>query len=158
HSRERCLAELDAKRMELKSLPPLPVSYIGVRKQPEPTHKLKRGDVRTPEEIVTPGALSAIAELNSDFGLAADASEAERRRRFPEWLADPRNPLPARVMANRVWHYHFGTGLVSTPNDFGASGSKPSHPELLDWLASELIARGWSVKALHRLIVNSATY
>jgi hypothetical protein len=73
-------------------------------------------------------------------------------------LADPRNPLPARVLVNRIWGYHFGQGLVGTPSDLGRSGTKPSHPELLDWLAGEFIARGWSQKALHRLIVFSETY
>ena len=78
--------------------------------------------------------------------------------KFAEWLADPRNPLPARVMANRIWHFHFGQGLVATPSDFGASGARPTHPELLDWLAAKFIESGWSVKALHRLIVTSAAY
>jgi hypothetical protein len=90
--------------------------------------------------------------------LAPDAPEADRRRRFADWLADPRNPLPARVLVNRIWGFHFGQGLVSTPSDLGRSGSKPSHPELLDWLASEFISHGWSIKALHRLIVSSETY
>jgi hypothetical protein len=111
-----------------------------------------------PEEVVTPAALSAVADLDPEFGLPADAPEAERRLKFAEWLVDPRNPLPARVMANRVWHLHFGEGLVTTPNDFGMSGARPSHPELLDWLAVKFIQNGWSLKALHRLIVNSATY
>ena len=97
-------------------------------------------------------------DLSPDFGLAADAPEAQRRLKFADWLADPRNPLPARVMVNRVWHLHFGQGLVTTPNDFGVSGARPTHPELLDWLAAKFIESGWSVKALHRLIVTSATY
>jgi len=134
------------------------LSYIGTRVQPEPTKRFKRGDVNSPAEIVAPGALSAIAGLSADFGLAPDAPEATRRVKFAEWLADPRNPLPARVMANRVWQYHFGQGLVATPNDFGANGVRPTHPELLDWLASEFIASGWSLKSVHRLILNSAAY
>ncbi len=136
----------------------LPVSYVGTRVQPEPTKRLKRGEVTSPAEVVAPGALAAIENLNAEFGLAADVPEAERRLKFAEWLSDPRNPLPARVMANRIWYLHFGQGLVATPNDFGAGGTAPSHPELLDWLATQLIESGWSVKALHRLIVNSATY
>ena len=156
--RENVLKEAKRLRSELDSVKPLPVSYAGTRKQPESTHRLKRGDVRTPEEIVTPGALSALVELNPDFGLPADAPEAQRRLKFAAWLTDPHNPLPARVMVNRVWHFHFGQGLVATPNDFGVSGARPSHPELLDWLAAKFIAAGWSVKALHRLIVTSATY
>ncbi|HKP36144.1 MAG TPA: DUF1553 domain-containing protein [Pyrinomonadaceae bacterium] len=141
-----------------EALPKLPVSYAGMRVQPTPTHKLKRGDVNSPEEVVTPAGLSAIIDVDPEFGLAADAPEAERRIKFAEWLANPRNPLPARVMANRVWQYHFGQGLVATPSDFGVSGARPTHPELLDWLAAKFIESGWSVKALHRLIVNSATY
>jgi hypothetical protein len=142
----------------IAAIKPLPVSYIGTRVQPDPTKRLKRGNVTSPQEVVAPGALSAIANLNADFGLTPDAPEAERRRKFAEWLGDPRNPLPARVMANRVWQYHFGHGLVATPSDFGANGARPSHPELLDWLASRFIESGWSVKTLHRLIVNSAAY
>jgi len=136
----------------------LPVSYAGVRVQPPPARVLARGDVRTPGDVVPPGGLSAVPGLPADLGLEADAAEAERRRRFADWLADPRNPLPARVMANRVWQFHFGTGLVATPSDFGAAGSLPSHPELLDWLAARFVADGWSVKSLHRLIVRSAAY
>ena len=136
----------------------LPVSYVGTRVQPEPTKRLKRGEVTSPAEVVAPGALSAIANLNAEFGLAADSPEAERRLKFAEWISDARNPLPARVMANRIWQHHFGQGLVATPNDFGASGVAPTNPELLDWLATQLIDSGWSVKAMHRLIVSSATY
>ncbi len=159
-AREAALS--DAKRIEqaLGALKVVasPVSYVGTRVQPAPTRRLKRGDVLSPDEVVTPGALSAIAELNPDLGLAADAPEAQRRLKFADWVADARNPLPARVMANRIWHHHFGQGLVATPNDFGVSGARPSHPELLDYLAAKFIAGGWSVKNLHRLIVNSATY
>jgi hypothetical protein len=135
-----------------------PVSYIGARVQPEPTKRLRRGSVATPAEVVSPGGLSAIAGLSPDFGLAADAPEAERRSKFAQWLTDARNPLPARVMANRVWQYHFGQGLVASPSDFGVNGARPTHPELLDFLACELIDSGWSVKHLHRLILTSATF
>jgi hypothetical protein len=114
--------------------------------------------VKFPEDIVSPGALSALKSLNAEFGLTPDAPEAERRLKFADWLANPKNPLPARVLVNRVWHFHFGQGLVTTPNDFGASGARPTHPELLDWLASRFIEGGWSIKALHRSIVTSATY
>ncbi len=134
------------------------VSYAGTRFQPPPTRRLIRGEVNSPDEVVTPGGLAAIAVPGADFGLAADAPEAQRRLEFAAWLTDPRHPLPARVMANRVWHYHFGQGIVATPNDFGVAGAAPSHPELLDWLAVRFRQSGWSVKALHRLIVNSAVY
>ncbi len=134
------------------------VAYAGKREQPAPTKALKRGDVKSPGDVVAPSGLSAVTAVNADLGLAADAPEAQRRLKFADWLADAHNPLPARVMANRVWQFHFGQGLVTTPSDFGVSGAKPSHPELLDWLASEFIASGWSLKSLHRLIVTSATY
>ena len=153
-------AEAAIRRVKnsLAELQKLPVSYAGIRVQPPITKRLKRGDVTSPDEVVTPGALSAVFELEPDFGLAADSPEKERRLKFADWLADARNPLPARVMANRVWHLHCGQGLVATPNDFGVSGERPSHPELLDWLAIKFIESGWSIKSLHRLIVNSATY
>lgn len=134
------------------------VSYVGVRVQPEPTKRLKRGEVTSPAEVVAPGAIAALPNLDANFGLAPDAPEAERRLKFAAWISDAHNPLPARVMVNRIWYLHFGQGIVSTPNDFGASGAHPTHPELLDWLASRFIESGWSVKAIHRLIVNSATY
>ena len=157
--RVAALAQIAAVRAQSEARKPdRRVSYAGTREQPEPTHRLKRGDVNSPDEVVTPGALAAVADLSPDFGLAADAPEAQRRLKFADWLADARNPLPARVMANRVWHFHFGQGLVSSTNDFGVSGAKPSHPELLDWLAGKFIDSGWSVKSLHRLIVHSATY
>ena len=135
-----------------------PVGYVGTRVQPEPTRALTRGDVKSPGDVVTPGGLGAIRTVSADFGLRADAPEAQRRLKFSEWLANPANPLPARVLVNRVWHFHFGQGLVATPSDFGRSGAAPSHPELIDWLASEFVAQGWSIKALHRWIVTSVTY
>ena len=152
------LADLQRAKRSLDRLAKLPVSYVGTRVQPPITKRLKRGDVNSPDEDVAPGALSAIYDLDPNFGLAADAPEKDRRLKFAEWLTDNRNPLPARVMVNRVWHLHFGQGIVATPNDFGASGDRPSHPELLDWLATKFIDSGWSVKTLHRLIVQSATY
>ncbi len=92
------------------------------------------------------------------LGARSRAPEAERRAALARWIADPANPLPARVMVNRVWHYHFGRGIVATPSDFGFNGAAPSHPELLDWLASTYIAGGWRLKPIHRLIVTSAAY
>jgi len=86
------------------------------------------------------------------------AESTGRRRVLADWLVEPSNPLPARVMANRLWQYHFGRGIVETENDFGTQGSYPTHPELLDYLARHFIASGWSMKRLHELIVTSATY
>jgi hypothetical protein len=85
-------------------------------------------------------------------------AEQQRRLNLANWIASPNNPLTARVMVNRIWLNHFGRGLVDTPSDFGVNGAKPSHPELLDWLAAEFIRSGWSIKHMHRLILNSATY
>jgi hypothetical protein len=138
--------------------PQPPLVYAANPQQPSPTYLLARGDVLSKKEVAAPRGLSAVSRPSPDLGLAPDAPEAERRRRFANWLTDPRHPLLARVMVNRVWHYHFGRGLVETPNDLGASGGRPSHPELLDWLASEFIRSGWSVKHLHRQILNTATY
>ena len=159
-TRESSLAEMQQARAALDTLQKTDsqVSYAGVRIQPIPTKRLVRGDVHSEAEVVTPGALSAVMEVDSDFGLPADAPEAKRRLKFADWLADGKNPLPARVMVNRIWHLHFGQGIVATPNDFGGSGMHPTHPELLDWLAAKFIESGWSVKSLHRLILNSATY
>ena len=159
-ARLAALQKLQGIREELNGFKPIALgkSYVGTRIQPEPTKRLVRGNVNQPAEVVSPGALSAITALKSDFRLPADAPEAQRRLMFSEWLASPKNPLPARVMANRIWHLHFGQGIVSTPNDFGVNGMPPSHPELLDWLATTFIENGWSVKAMHRLIVNSRSY
>ena len=157
--RDTALAHLKKAQAELDGIKPSrEVTYAGVRVQSPPTNLFRRGDVKSPGDVVTPGALSAIVDVNPNFGLTADAPEAQRRVKFAEWLADPRNPLPARVMANRIWQYHFGQSLVPTPSDFGVNGARPTHPELLDWLAAKFIESGWSVKALHRLIVNSAAY
>jgi hypothetical protein len=158
-ARDQALEQIARAQAALAAMDrPLPMAYVGRREQPKATHVLKRGDVLSPGAVVAAAGLSALKSLPAELGLDAEAPEAERRRRFADWLADPRNPLPARVLVNRVWQYHFGQGLVATPSDFGISGARPTHPELLDWLASEFIASGWSLKVLHRLILNSETY
>jgi hypothetical protein len=106
---------------------------------------------------VTPGALSCVQAISADIA-AEDAPEGKRREALARWIVDPKNPLTRRVIVNRLWHYHFGVGLVDTPSDFGFLGGRPSHPELLDWLAEELLARGWSLKEMHRLMVLSSAY
>ncbi|MEO8426964.1 MAG: PSD1 and planctomycete cytochrome C domain-containing protein [Verrucomicrobiota bacterium] len=159
-SRQRAslLAELQSERGVLGKIPTIPLAYAGSRQQPEPTHRLVRGDVEREGELVSPGALSVVAKPSPEFGLAPDAPEADRRRRFAEWICNADHPLTARVMVNRIWQQHFGNGIVGTPSDFGVNGERPSHPELLDWLALQFIEQGWSVKQLHRLIVTSSTY
>jgi hypothetical protein len=136
----------------------LPFTYAAKPSPPPPTFILNRGDVEKPGERVSAGGLSAVKSPSGDFGLAIDAPEGVRRHKLAEWVADPSNPLTARVIVNRVWHYHFGTGLVATPNDFGRNGDRPSHPELLDWLAADFLAQGCRLKALHRRIMLSSTY
>ncbi len=152
------IAKVDALQKELQSFTEPPMAYAGTFKQPEPTHRLHRGDHMSPREIVAPEGLSLFKEKLGSFKLAPDAPEQQRRLAFAKWLTDPRNPLPARVMVNRIWHYIFGTGLVATPSDFGHMGFKPTHPELLDWLANEFIRSGWSVKHIQRLILTSRTF
>tara|TARA_Y100001934_G_scaffold282787_1_gene398399 strand:- start:887 stop:3907 length:3021 start_codon:yes stop_codon:yes gene_type:complete len=122
--------------------------------KPETVHLLKRGDAEQPQEEVTPTVLSALGELS----LAKDAPEADRRLALANWIANAKNPLTARVAVNRIWQFHFGAGLVLTSSDFGRNGAKPSHPELLDWLAHEFVRSGWSVKHMHKLIMLSDTY
>jgi len=133
-----------------------PLAYSGVRRQPGPVHVLLRGDVQKPAEVALPAGLSHVRARR--FELPSEAPEGLRRLKFAEWVVDPNNPLTARVMVNRLWQQHFGQGLVETPSDFGFNGGRPSHPELLDWLAGEFMASGWSVKHMHRLIMTSAAY
>lgn len=142
----------------LKAFPEPEKAHAIKAEPPPPTHVLIRGDVNRKGERVTPGVLSCLAQGDSSLGLAEGSSEGERRRRIAEWITSANNPLFARVMVNRVWNYHFGTGLVDTPNDFGFNGGRPSHPELLDSLARQFIQQGWSLKKLHREIVLSQTY
>jgi mono/diheme cytochrome c family protein len=126
--------------------------------EPRPIHLLSRGNVLAPTREVGPGSLSLIEGLVSRFDLPADHAEGDRRTALAKWLTDPANPLLWRSIVNRVWLYHFGRGLVDTPDDFGRMGGAPSHPALLDWLAAGFRDGGGSIKDLHRAIVNSATY
>ncbi len=152
-------AELLAKQAQLRDrLAQLGTTmkvYAGTFSQPGPTYLLVRGDPTRKGPEVRPSAIACIRP-----GLALDPAvpEAERRASLARWIAHPANPLSARVMVNRVWQYHFGRGIVATPSDFGFNGGTPSHPELLDWLASAYIDNGWRLKPIHRLIVLSFTY
>ncbi|MBX7208602.1 MAG: DUF1553 domain-containing protein [Verrucomicrobiaceae bacterium] len=137
------------------SAPKGPQVYAGTFQTPGPTHRNHRGDPMQPREEVTPAVLSMIGK---PLSLPANEPDQKRRIALANWIASPDNPLTARVIVNRLWHYHFGTGLVDTPSDFGINGSRPTHPELLDFLASELISHGWSLKHIHRLILNSKAY
>jgi hypothetical protein len=135
--------------------------YAANPEQPTNTFVLRRGEPDKSEDQVRAGALSAVKLPTAELGLNADAPEGERRRRFANWITHPDNPLTARVIVNRVWHYHFGRGLVATPNDLGKMGERPAHPELLDWLARWFVSpdgANWSLKRLHRLIVTSEAW
>jgi hypothetical protein len=132
--------------------------YAGTFKQPAPTRLMHRGDHLSPRDVVAPEGLNALNAMLRPLNMKPDAPERDRRIAFAKWLTDRKNPLTARVMVNRIWHYHFGRGLVATPSDFGDMGFRPSHPDLLDWLAMEFMENGWSVKHIHRLILNSRTY
>ena len=149
---------LARERQLLREAERLPMVYAGAPEKPEASFVLIRGDVEKRGEEVSPGGLSAVAAPPGDFALPAGASEGLGRLRFAEWVASPENPLTARVMANRIWHYHFGRGIAAATSDFGRNGEPPSHPQLLDWLAREFIDGGWSVKRIQRLIVLSSTY
>lgn len=125
------------------------------------TKLFHRGDYRQPMQTISPGTLSVCSPENGRTEFAAkslDLPTTGRRLAFARWLAGPDNPLTARVIANRVWMHHFGRGIVATPADFGRLGTMPSHPALLDWLASELRDSGWSIKHLHRAIMLSTAY
>ena len=129
------------------------------------TWVLGRGVVKNRRERVDPGPPGLLlASMQRAGGTAAgipervDEQRSGRRRALAQWLLDPRHPLTARVMANRLWQHHFGRGLVATPSDFGTRGARPSHPELLDWLAQELVRQQWRLKPMHRMLVLSETY
>ena len=128
--------------------------YAGLFEEPDPVRLLRRGNPRSPQDVIPPGALSALPALALDSA----SPERERRVALARWMVTAGRALTARVLVNRVWHYHFGTGIVDTPSDFGGNGSLPTHPKLLDWLASEFIRSGWSIKHVHRLILCSSTY
>lgn len=128
--------------------------YAGTFQQPGPTHRLFRGEPTAQREQVEPGTVAALGKL----AISEATPEQQRRLALADWIASKENPLTARVIVNRLWQFHMGKGLVATPSDFGKAGVSPTHPELLDWLARELMDHNWSLKHVHRLILNSATY
>jgi hypothetical protein len=146
--------ELARLEKELTGLQTTQKVYAGTFRKPDKTFLLNRGDPEQQGERVDPAIPAALGNLSLD----PTSTEQERRVALARWIGSESNPLTARVLMNRIWQYHFGRGLVDTASDFGRNGTKPSHPELLDWLAIEFIRGGWSIKKLHRLILNSATY
>ncbi len=129
------------------------------RYEAPPSHLLIRGDPNSKGPLMKPGFVTAATYGNPPAEIPpADGRTSGRRRALAEWLASPQNPLTARVIVNRIWHHHFGRGIVATLDNFGKMGDPPTHPELLDYLAVEFINRGWSIKQMHRLIMTSAAY
>jgi hypothetical protein len=160
-------AKIDAAGQEIKEAESKLIHLPSIRMlndidpAPPPTHVLLRGDPLNPGEIVQPGVPEVLSRAPLPYAAPAvpeGAKTTGRRRAFAEWLTQPGHPLTARVMVNRVWAGHFGAGIVASLDNFGKSGAAPTHPELLDWLATEFVRQGWSLKKLHKLIVMSSAY
>ncbi len=148
------VADLDRLQREKTKLETPQMAFAGTFRQPETTFVLRRGDAEQRDGEIGPAVPAIFQEANDLQKL----SDQERRLELGKWLTSPQNPLTARVMVNRIWQGHFGRGLVETPNDFGVNGVRPTHPELLDWLACEFMEHGWSIKHMQRLILSSQTY
>jgi hypothetical protein len=149
------------RELEGKKLPEPRIRALWDRGEPSPTYISRRGDYLSPGRLVGPGVPSVLTDGKTPFEIKPPYSGAKstgRRLAFARWLTQTDQPLTARVMVNRLWKYHFGAGLVTTLDNFGKVGARPSHPELLDWLAREFVARGWSFKEMHRLMLTSSTY
>jgi hypothetical protein len=154
-------AERRVKELEAQRTPEPKVRALWDRGTPSPTNVLKRGNYLTPGPLVGPGFPSVLTDGRTPFAVTPPwpgANKTGRRLALARWLVRPDHPLTARVMVNRIWKHHFGTGIVATLDNFGTTGARPTHPELLDWLATEFVREGWSIKAMHRLIMTSSTY
>ena len=156
---QRIAQALEALEQRIKAVPPPRRVWIGSRHEDKgPFHVFLGGDPQKKGSAVAPASLSVFENVTPAYQLDAQSPEAQRRQQLAEWITHPKNPLTPRVLANRIWQHHFGTGIVDTPNDFGFMGGAPSHPELLDYLALSLKKEGWRLKPLHRLIMNSKAY
>ena len=133
---------------------PLPFGFIATDIKPQPADTLLKK--RTSEEVIEPAFLTLLGEASPR--IEENGATTGRRTALANWIADPKNPLSTRVIVNRVWQRHFAAGLAPSPNDFGKLGGTPTHPELLDWLASRFLDNGWRLKHLHRFIMTSAAY
>jgi hypothetical protein len=145
---------LELARKHLNDASTIPVRVLAHVEKPLEVKVLKRGELEMPGDVVEPGFPTRLGVKAA----AADFSPEHRRASLAEWIASNKNPLTARVIVNRLWQWHFGEGLVRTPNDFGVHGDRPTHPELLDWLAVEFMEHGWSIKHINRLILLSSAY
>ncbi len=156
-AREKLLLRLGEAYAALP--PPYPTATVLAHSEIVPdVHIAVRGDFRNPGEEVGPGFPAVLCDGKDLAEPAERPFVPQRRKALALWLTQPDHPLTARVMVNRIWQWHFGRGIVATSNDFGRQGDLPTHPELLDWLATEFVARGWSIKAMHRLMMLSSTY
>jgi hypothetical protein len=147
------IGQLRAAQGELNRLNAGPQTFAASFASPDPTWLLRRGDPMQRLEKLPPSIPVVLGKLQPK-----DATEPARRLALAQHLTRPDHPLTARILVNRVWQQHFGTGLVDTPSDFGKMGNAPTHPQLLDWLASEFVRQGWSIKKLHHLILTSRAY
>ncbi|AMV20516.1 DUF1553 domain-containing protein [Planctomyces sp. SH-PL14] len=155
---EQLPQEIAKREAALGALPESQKVYAVVSDSQPPVVRVhRRGNPEDEADEVAPGAIAWAKHAPSPLGDNA-VPEGQRRRALADWITHPANPLTRRVIVNRLWHHHFGTGIVNTPSDFGFGGDRPSHPALLDWLAGELLRSGWSLKHIHRLIVTSRTY
>jgi len=153
--------EEQIKSLESKRKPEPRIQALWSRGEPSPTFLLKRGNYLTPGREVGPGVPSVLTDGKTPFAFAPpwpEAMQTGRRLALARWLTQQNHPLTARVMVNRLWQHHFGVGLVETSDNFGKTGSAPSHPELLDWLAVEFVRVGWSTKSMHRRMLLSSVY
>jgi hypothetical protein len=160
----RVVVEIESQLAQVRRQlePPLTIRAVWDRGEPSPTYILRRGEHNKPGALVGPGVPSVLTDGRTPFAVEppfpGGTQKTGRRLAFARWLTEPDHPLTARVMVNRIWYHHFGTGLVKSLENFGVKGDRPSHPELLDWLAVEFVRHGWSIKQLHRSILNSRTY
>jgi Protein of unknown function (DUF1553)/Protein of unknown function (DUF1549) len=161
-NQQKRYTERQSKLSEFDTQKPLPLptalAVVDVGSHAPPTYRLSTGDFRKPQEEVQPGFPAFLGLSEPVVPPNVRSGSTGRRAALADWLCRPDHPLTARVMMNRIWAHHMGDGIVATPNDFGTMGQSPTHPELLDWLAAEFVERGYSLKAMHRLIVTSATY
>ncbi|HEU4754112.1 MAG TPA: DUF1553 domain-containing protein, partial [Armatimonadota bacterium] len=158
---DRYVQLVRTRRELFRAAPPalaqaLCVTELGAK--PREMHVLLRGNPHVPGDRVEPGFLSVLGGAAPEITPTPYGDTSGRRLALAKWIASKENPLTARVMVNRIWQYHFGRGIVRSTSNFGFQGDKPTHPELLDWLASEYTANGWHMKPLHRLIMLSAAY
>lgn len=160
---QKRLAEINAEigkvSQQIAAVPGLPSWWVGNHQQINgPFHIFVGGNPQRKGDTVVPASMSTLGQVTDGYELKADAPQGERRLALARWLVAKENPLTPRVLANRLWHYHFGTGIVSTPSDFGYMGTRPTHPELLDWLARQIQENGWRLKDIQKQIMLSETY